>query len=80
MFKWNIPHLSVCPVNNDSFSEVDFTKLQSATVIINSEDSELADFLRDNDVIAVRETDSITITCLSGNIVLSTRVLHIYTL
>ena len=45
---------------------MDFTKLQSATVVLNQEEYELADLLHDNKVLAVREDDSITITCKSG--------------
>ena len=57
---------------------MDFTKLQSATVVLNQEEYELADFLLNNDVLVLRENDHIDITCNSGNqynIVLYLRVL-----
>ena len=47
---------------------MNFTKLQSATVYTDEQQYELADFLNDNGVLALREKDSIAITCQTGNI------------
>ena len=67
-----IASLPVCPVKNDSFSEVDFTKVytESAVYIMHQQQYyDLAVLLQNNDVYSLREEDTITITCQSGNIV-----------
>ena len=69
--KIKIQRVPVCPVNDDSFSEVDFTKLQSATVVLREKEYELTEFLHDIHELAVRENDYIAITCQTGNLVLS---------
>ena len=69
--KTKIQRVPVCPLNDDSFSEVDFTKLQSATVVLREKEYELTEFLHDIHELAVRENDYIAVTCQTGNIVLS---------
>ena len=64
--KTKIQRVPVCPLNDDSFSEVDFTKLQSATVVLQGKQYELTEFLQDNKVLTLRENDYIAITCQTG--------------
>ena len=54
-------------MNNDSFSEVDLTNYEATVYIKHKQEYyQLADFLHDSDVLALRENDEITITCPSG--------------